>query len=130
MTIGASCARVCKHRLGVALGATDIQVQALQPETRLIVIEFWDRTKYLPTRYGMTILAGDIQRTVRTGGSSGYTPFLSVRWPGCQNQQEPNDCMDTCPLECTGFAEPHGAASHPQKHPKVQTQWEAGRLGR
>ena len=71
----------------------------------------------------MTILAGDIQRTVWTGGSSGYIPFLSVRWPGCQNQQEPNDRMSTCPLECTRFAESHGATSHPQQHPKGQTQW-------
>ena len=49
VTIGASRARVCKHQLGVALRATDIQVQALQRETCLIVIEFWDRTNYLPT---------------------------------------------------------------------------------
>jgi hypothetical protein len=59
-------ADIGEHRLDVALVALHFFVQAPQRITRLVVIEFRNRTNGLPARRGVTVLARDRQGAVRT----------------------------------------------------------------
>lgn len=76
MAIGAVCSSVREDRLGVALGASHPFMQAAQRIPCFVVIELRNRSNGLPSRRGVTVLAGNVQVAVgaarhrRTAGLS------------------------------------------------------------
>ena len=66
MALRAQMTHVGEDRLGVAGGAGHALVQAAQWKACRIVIEFWDGTDRLPAVKRVTVLARDVQGTVRT----------------------------------------------------------------
>ena len=66
VAIGAPATHIREDRLGVTLGAGHILVHAPQRIFGLIVIEFGDGPDRLPPNRGVTVLAGNVQVTVRT----------------------------------------------------------------
>lgn len=66
VAVGAILANVGEHRLNVALRASNFVVHAAQRIAGLVVIEFRDGPNRFPTRVGVTIFAGDRERSVRT----------------------------------------------------------------
>lgn len=55
-----------KNRARMALHARDLLVHAQQRELRLVVIEFGLAANRLPAREGVAVVAGHVQRPVRT----------------------------------------------------------------
>ena len=66
VALRAQMTHVGEDRLGVARGAGHALVQAAQWKACRIVIKFWDGADWLPAIERMTVLTGDVQRTVRT----------------------------------------------------------------
>lgn len=69
MAIRAVLADVREDRLYVALGAFHLFVHASKRVTRLVVIEFRDRSNRPPARRGMAVFAGNREGTVRASRS-------------------------------------------------------------
>jgi len=65
MAIRAVLSDVRENRLYMALGAFHLFVHASKRVTRLVVIEFRDRSNRPPARRGMAVFTGNRQGTVR-----------------------------------------------------------------
>ena len=65
VAVGAFCARVREHQIGVALAAADPFVHAAQGELGLIVVKLRNVADRLPGRESVAVLAGEIQVAVR-----------------------------------------------------------------
>ena len=66
VAVGTVLADVRKHRFYVALCASNFLVHSAQRISGLVVIEFRDGADGLPAGVGVTVFAGDRQRSVRT----------------------------------------------------------------
>src|SRR5271165_4619467 len=66
VAVGASLTYVGEDRLDVALGASYTLVHAAERVPRLAVIKLRDVADWFPCAEGVAILAGDIQRAMRT----------------------------------------------------------------
>jgi len=92
VAIGTTGPRVGKYRLDMAFGACHRSVHPAQRKLCAAVIEFRDRSNRLPAYRGMAVLAGDIQRPVRTATAGGGS-----RLGGSQSTQGKQ--QDECTLE-------------------------------
>jgi len=95
----ASLSHICENRLHVALDASDPLVHAAQGVSRLIVIEFWDRADRPPTLRGVTVLAGNVQISVRAVRTRGFLCLRSSRKPGKGERQHSNEIKDPPPTK-------------------------------
>lgn len=68
VAVRAMRSRVRKHGLRVALRTAHAHMQTAQRITRLVVIEFGERSNRLPAYRGVTVLAGDTQIAVGASG--------------------------------------------------------------
>jgi hypothetical protein len=82
MAVLASLSYIGEHWLYVALGAIDRLVQAAERVSRLIVIEFRDRTNRPPSLRGVTVLTGNAEIAVRTVRTCGFLCCRSSRETG------------------------------------------------
>jgi hypothetical protein len=99
VTVLASLSYVCEHWLDVALDASDGLVHAAQRVSRLIVIEFRDGADGPPALRGVTVLAGNVQISVRAVRTSGFLCLRSSRKPGKGETQHSNEIKDTPPTK-------------------------------
>lgn len=95
MAVLASLSYICEHWLDVALGAIDRLVQAAERVSRLIVIEFRDRTNWPPALRGMTVLTGNAEIPVRTVRTCRLLCWGSSRETGKGEEQHSNETQDT-----------------------------------
>ena len=82
MAVPASLSYIGEHWLDVALGAIDGLVQAAERISRLIVIEFRDRTNRPPSLCRMTVLTGNAEIAVRTVRTCGFLCWRTSRETG------------------------------------------------
>ena len=95
MAIRALLADVSEDFLHVALGASNRRVGPAQRKARFTaVVEFRSRTRRLPARRGMTVLAGQFQGTVRIACAS-LSRSLGVQEPAAKRDHRGNN-------ECRG----------------------------
>ena len=72
VTVLAPLPYICENWLHVALDASDRLVHAAQRVSRLIVIEFRDGADGPPALRGVTVLAGNVQISVRAVRTRGF----------------------------------------------------------
>lgn len=90
MAILASLSNVGEYLLDVALSATHRRVHATQGIARPVVIEFRDGTDRSPALRGMTVLAGDVQISVRTPRNPGVLRLRACQ-EGSQSEEQHRD---------------------------------------
>ena len=77
VTVGTLRADILENHAGMALIAADVLMHATQGITGQIVIKFWIRTYWFPTRIGVTVSARSGKRAMGIGdlGPGGANPF-------------------------------------------------------
>ena len=102
MAIGALVAHVGKHRIGMALLAGNVLVQAAQRVPRLVVIEFRHFADRLPAAKRVAVLAGNVELAV--GAARGFRHTRWLRWNATkrgQQQQNELNCQCRHQAPCT-----------------------------
>lgn len=83
VAIGAFGADILEDHAGMALGAADLLVHAAQRIARAVMIELRIGPDRLPTRIGMTVLAGNVQGSMRVrdlGLRTAHARTRIARW--------------------------------------------------
>ena len=88
MTVRAARADTGKHEIGVALGAGHFLVHAAQGIRRAVVIKFRNAADGLPTCVAVTVLAGDVEGSVRISAALLVVPGLGRQLPKRRDDQE------------------------------------------